>query len=150
MVRWSSLFRLRAAVSRERAMAAHSVLYASCARPMWTLSPFHVWFFFHTTAYQAAPSSVRDPSVKMTRPGCCRSASYFWLPLRLRRLSWHRNVPPTPAMPFPPFGPDGPKKIRGCFSGFWAGWSSDVRMAAVVSLDRAVLGIPRNQNCERT
>jgi len=92
MVGWSSLFRLRAAVSRARAMTAHSASYASCARPMWTLSPFHVWFFFHMTAYPMAPPAVRDPSVKMTRPG-------------------RRGVPPTPATPFLPFGPG---KIRGC------------------------------------
>jgi len=37
------------------------------------LVPFHVWPFFQVTAYPVVPSSVHDPSVKMTGPGQSRS-----------------------------------------------------------------------------
>jgi len=46
---------------------------------MWVLMPFQVWPFFRTTAYPAAPSSIRDPSVNMASPGRALSASALLL-----------------------------------------------------------------------
>ena len=65
------------AKSNDRARAAHSTSNASWLCPMCVLTPTQDTPFLHTTAYPVAPSSSRDPSVNMVRPGQVASDAAF-------------------------------------------------------------------------